>query len=121
MKPETIKAIFTNLLFVIGVILVIVGFIQGTRTLVNSLTFDQYPLDSWAETKCDQYPYVPAPADMPKTDLPAQPNAEQMRENCKTQLEYERKVKKTEDVVASISFMIAGGTLIFFFRRFILK
>lgn len=59
-KGETIKAIFTNLLFLIGVILMIVGFIRGTSTTVKFLVFDKYPLNSYEETRCD-YPQYSKP------------------------------------------------------------
>ena len=119
MKPETIKGIFTNLLFVIGVILMITGFIQGTRTVVKLAVFENYPLETWEETKCEQYPYVAAPVDSEKT-TPAEVNP-RVKEDCKAQLATERKVKMTEDIVASISFLVSGATLVYFFRRFILK
>lgn len=119
MKPDTIKAIFTNLLFVIGVILTIIGFISGTSTVVKLAVFDTYPLASWEETKCDQSPYVVTPLEGEKSMVPA--DNPQMRDECKAGLERERKVKLTEDIVTSISFVVSGLSLIYFFRRYILK
>lgn len=123
MKPETIKAIFTNLLFVIGVILLIVGFIQGTRTAVKLITFDKYPLDAYEESKCDQPPYLdmPQPVDAVKTVPVKGVTAEQSRIDCLAQIEHERKVKQTEDIVGAITMLVSGGTLVFFFRKYILK
>ena len=125
MKPETIKAIFTNLLFVIGVILLIVGFAQGTRTAVKLLTFDQYPLDSYEETKCDQPPYampVPAPLEGGKTaPVVDEGAARQTKADCVTQLTHQRKVRQTEDIVGAITMLVSGGALVYFFRRYILK
>jgi hypothetical protein len=122
MKPETIKAIFTNLLFVIGVILLIVGFVQGTRTAVKLITFNEYPLDSYEETKCDQPPYaVPAVVDGGKTAPIIDEATRQTKADCKLELNHERKVRETEDIVGAITMLVSGGTLIFFFRKYILK
>lgn len=125
MKPETIKAIFTNLLFVIGVILLIIGFVQGTRTVVKLVVFNKYPLDTWEESKCDQPPYGGL-TPVPVTDMkfPQQTNQEDLnkaQQKCEADREYERKVKVTEDIVGSITFLISGIALVYFFRRFILK
>ena len=122
MKPETIKAIFTNLLFVIGVILLIVGFVQGTRTAVKLLTFDQYPLDSYEETKCDQPPYAVIPVEGGKTaPVTDDATARQTKADCVVQLNHQRKVRQTEDIVGALTMLVSGGTLIFFFRKYILK
>lgn len=123
MKPETIKAIFTNLLFVIGVILLIVGFIQGTRTAVKLITFDKYPLDPYTETKCDQPPYaaMPIPVEGGKTAPATEAQTRETKQACTSELEHERKVKETEDIVGAITMLVSGGTLVFFFRKFILK
>src|SRR3990167_7920317 len=51
MKTTIIKAIFTNLLFVIGVILMVIGFIRGTTTAVNSIVFEKYPLEQYEKTR----------------------------------------------------------------------
>ena len=122
MKPETIKAIFTNLLFVIGVILLIVGFVQGTRTAVKLITFEQYPLDPYTETKCSQPPYaVPVAVDGVKTMPVSEETTRHTKEECENELIHERKVKKTEDIVGAITMLVSGGALVFFFRKFILK
>ena len=91
MKPETIKAIFTNLLFVIGVILLIVGFVQGTRTIVKLLTFDQYPLDSYEEIRCEQPPYaMPIPVEGGKTAVVPDETSKQTKADCESKLTHER-------------------------------
>jgi hypothetical protein len=120
MKPETIKAIFTNILFVVGVILLIVGFFQGTRTAVKLVTFDKYPLDSWAETRCD-YPNIVYDTSIPEKDVPSQADREKQKQDCLDSLEYERSVRMTEDIVGSITLLVSGGALVFFFRKFILR
>ncbi len=121
MKPDTIKAIFTNLLFVIGVILTIIGFISGTSTVVKLAVFDTYPLDSWEETKCDQAPYLATPLEEEKRPSPVGQDLPRMRDECRSGLERERKVHLTEDIVTSISFIVAGLSLVYFFRKYILK
>jgi uncharacterized membrane protein YiaA len=39
MNTKTIKTIFTNTLFVIGVVVSIIGFVNSTRTLANLIIF----------------------------------------------------------------------------------
>lgn len=110
MKTQTIKAIFTNLLFVIGVVLLIVGASRGTLTLVRLAVFTDYPLDYYAETRCIM---APAPIAengevMPKNDI-----------NCMESLDFERKIKLTDDIVNSVTMIISGLALTLGFRRFI--
>lgn len=122
MKSETIKAIFTNVLFVIGVILLIFGFSRGLLTGVKLVIFDTYPLDMYQETRCE---LEMAPLPIEKTDGTTEPVTEAERsqrlQQCKESLEFQRKIKLTEDIVTSITTLISGGFLIYFFRRFILK
>ena len=112
MKTETIKAIFTNLLFVIGVILLIVGFSRGVLTATRLVAFDDYPLDYYAETRCAITPKLTEENGevMPKVD-----------ENCEEALTYERKIRLTDDVVNSVTMLVAGAALTLSFKRFILK
>jgi hypothetical protein len=112
MKTETIKAIFTNLLFVIGVVLLIVGASRGVLTVARLAVFDEYPLDYYAESRCNITPAYPEDEGevMPKTNT-----------DCDDNLDYERKIKLTEDIVNSITLIISGATLVFAFKRFILK
>jgi len=110
MKSQTVKAIFTNLLFVIGVVLLIVGFSRGILTVTRLLTFEKYPLDYYAQTRCDISPMTPETNGeiMPKVDT-----------NCDEALEYERKIKLTDDIVNSSTMLVAGFVLTLSFRRFI--
>ena len=107
MKTENIKAIFTNLLFVIGVILIIFGFVNGVSTLTKSFIFEKYPLDTYEETKCESEFAMQATSVGPDGKaLPPQesPEARKDRLNkCKESLEMARKVKQTEDIVSSIT------------------
>ncbi len=109
MKRETVKAIFTNLLFVIGVILVIVGASRGILTVVRLVVFDSYPLDYYAETRC--------------TLLPARPDGGEVMPiidgNCEESLEHERKIKLTDDIVNSVTMLLSGLALTLSFKRFI--
>jgi hypothetical protein len=124
MKAETVKAIFTNVLFVIGVGLIIFGFIYGSSTVSRLLAFDKYPLNSYQETQCDmQYaqPMLtydgggkPSPPPEDSTD-----EWEEQKAKCVASLEQERRVKKTDDIVSSVSTLIAGLVLVLSFRQFI--
>jgi hypothetical protein len=121
MKAETIKAIFTNLLFVIGVIFLIFGFIQGTQTVVRLATFDKYPLQIYEETRCENE--FPAMRPVIEPDQPPMSDQDQQerRQKCEASLDYQRRVKQTEDIVVSITTLVAGAVLVLSFKRFIFK
>jgi len=133
MKTELIKAIFTNLLFVIGVVLVIIGFAQGTQTVVKLLVMDQYPLPSYEETRCEveQYSYAPTaamvkePAMMDGSEASNQaaaPSSQEMADRfnrCQEKLEVQRQTKLVEDIVSAITMFISGTVLVIAFRKFI--
>lgn len=101
----------------------IVGFIQTTLTVTRLATFDKYPLDTWDESRCDNN-YVPIaePLTTEKrgTEM-SDEEIEKLKAKCLASVEMQRRVKQTEDVVKSVSFLISGVTLVYFFRRFILK
>jgi len=118
MKTQTIKAIFTNLLFVIGVILLVIGFIRGTSTAVKMVVFEKYPLQNHEETRCE----LGQTRAMPLEEKPIEVDEatkEENKEKCLNDLEHARKVKQVEDVTASISLLISGFVLTFIFKRFI--
>lgn len=122
MKTEKIKAIFTNLLFVIGIVLVIVGFIRGTLTITQIIVFDKYPINSYEETRCDQG-IVPVEATKKEGETSALTKIEikEQKDKCLSSIEQGRKVKMTEDIVTSITTLLSGVALIYFFKRFIFK
>lgn len=128
MKVEIIKAIFTNCLFVLGVLLIVFGFIQGTLTAVRTLTFEEYPLASYEETRCDlEYLDIKTPRVMvtpsgEETVVEESTSAEEIERRqakCKATLAHARQVKQTEHIVTSITTLVAGSVLVFSFRRFI--
>lgn len=110
MKSEAIKTIFTNLLFVIGVALVIVGASRGILTIVKLAVFDKYPLDYYTETSCANRP-------VPVQDGEVMPKLEV---NCTGLLDYERRLRLTDDIVNSTTMLLSGLILTLSFRRFIL-
>jgi hypothetical protein len=126
-KTYTVKAIFTNLLFVVGIILMVVGFVSGTSTLAKLAFFEVYPLQSYEESRCDA-PYYPVEPTMIKTDgtvasesAEAKAEREKQIDRCKAEVERGRSVKKVEDVVFSISFFVAGTALALVFKQFIFQ
>lgn len=123
-KTAMIKVIFTNLLFVIGVILLVVGFVQATSTAAKLLLFDKYPLYTYEENRCDTMTIGPTKPAQQEGTTPAEPDPQEtqrQKAKCLEQLEFDRKVKKTEDLVSSISFLVAGAALTVVFRRFIFE
>jgi len=119
MKPEIIKAIFTNLLFVIGVVLLIFGFIRGSLTVVRLFTFDKYPLASYEEMRCDnQFGNVMYQPDGKEVVIDKEQQAQQ-KAQCEENLDYSRKVTQVEHIVTAISTLVSGAVLVYSFRRFI--
>mgnify|MGYP003425706023 CR=1 FL=1 len=121
MKPEIIKAIFTNLLFVIGVVLMVVGFIRGSSTGINSVVFDQYPLEEWQETRCSLDMGFQEPSiKVVDTELrETKESFEQRRVACQQALDTTRKTKQVNDITYSFSFFVSGVALALSFKRFI--
>lgn len=119
MKPEIIKAIFTNLLFVIGVVLLIFGFIRGSLTVVRLFTFDKYPLASYEEMRCDnQFGGVMYQPDG-KEVVVDKAQQEEQKAKCEENLNYSRKVAQVEHIVTAITTLVAGSVLVLSFKRFI--
>lgn len=119
-KGQTIRAIFTNLLFLIGVILIVVGFIRSTSTVVKFVVFDKYPLNSYEESRCDfNNPNYPKPVMVEGETRPEDTRTEEEIQECENALEQDRKLRMVEDVTTSISFLISGIVISAIFRRFI--
>lgn len=121
LKPDTIRAIFTNILFVIGVILLIVGFIRATSTVANLVTFDKYPLANYEETRCD-YEVIPKPVTLDQNM--ASESAREMenrKASCLESIDRQRQQKQVNDIVTSVSLLVSGAALVLSFRRFIVK
>lgn len=121
MKAETIKAIFTNVLFVIGVVLMIFGFTRGSLTVVRLLTFDKYPLESYEETRCELEFQNRFPMPEGSTAVISDEEKQKSLQKCQSVVEHDRQVRKVEDIVTSVSTFISGVSLAFVFKRFILK
>jgi hypothetical protein len=124
-KPNhtpTIKAIFTNLLFVIGIILMVFGFVWGTSTVAKLAFFEKYPLESYEEGRCEMG-YFPEPVKDPnQTDeqrAEAKAQMEKQQAQCRKEVEHRRSVKKVEDSVTSVSLFVAGLALSLVFKQFI--
>lgn len=117
---STIKAIFTNLIFVIGIILTIVGFISGSNTIAKLIIFDKYPLNGYEESRCDNDMYAARPMvkDGNQEEI-SEDDLQKQKELCLENLERDRKVRLVDSVSNSISFFVAGIILSFSFRRFI--
>lgn len=120
MKSQVIKAIFTNLLFVIGIILTITGFVRGTSTAVKIAVFDKYPLNNYEETRCELDPVSrEVPLAKPIEETLTEEEKLERQESCIKSLEYSRRIKKVEDITYSISFLVSGLALAVIFKRFI--
>jgi hypothetical protein len=106
---------------VIGVLFLIFGFIQGVTTSVKLITFDQYPLNSYEETRCQYMSSIDSSLapEIVNEKRPSQEDMDRQRNQCQEQLEFERRVRKTENITTSITTLVAGAILVISFRRFI--
>lgn len=116
MKPELVRAIFTNILFIIGVILTIFGFGRGSVTAAKFIVFGTYPLNGYEETRCDIQT-----SPMREGDTQTAEERRDARMSCFEAVERERKLQMIEDVVGSITMFTSGVVLIFSFKRFLFK
>lgn len=119
MKPETIKAISTNILFALGVILVVIGFIRGSSAVVNSLAFNEYPLDEWQESRCMEVGAFQSPLLLEKDQtafLEAKEHFEQQKIECEKTLERVRRTKQVTDFTYSFGFFASGIVLAVLFK-----
>lgn len=128
MKTTTITSIFSSILFVLGVILLIVGFFIGSSTLVKTVAFAEYPLDSWEETRCEQdmwYPTEPqlylseeiSRIETVEANSALQKQKQEKRvADCKDSLAQQRRTKQVEDSVAALTLVISGLALVLSFK-----
>lgn len=116
-KPEVVKSIFVDLLFVIGVILAIIGFVKSTSTIVKLAVFDKYPLPSYEETRCDLEGLINIPGYSAK-DI-GETNTK--KEVCLKSLESQRKLALVEDISSSTSLLVSGLFLTMVFKGFIFE
>lgn len=127
METETIRAIFTNVLFVIGVILAVFGFVYGVSTTSKILVFNEYPLQPYEETKCLYEPYpsfIRYEDTQNNTDMIPEENkeeSERLKAECEATLERDRQIKMVNDVTTSVGLLTAGSVLVVAFRRFIFR
>jgi hypothetical protein len=121
MKTEVIKAIFTNLLFVIGVILMVIGFIRGVATTVNSIVFEEYPLDEYQETRCS-VEIIPPVVDA-KYEIASPEHSEQdlktRQQKCEQAITKARRTTQVNDITYSFGFFTSGLFICLAFKKFI--
>lgn len=120
-KADTIKAIFTNLLFLIGVILIVIGFIQATSITAKLAIFQKYPLNSYEETRCDfNSPNYPKPM-IGETQATVDARTPDQIRLCEESIERDRKLQMVEDITRAIGFLTSGIVIAAIFRRFIFE
>lgn len=112
MNIKAIKTIFTNALFVIGVIVTIIGFVNSTKTIANIVVFEKYPL-GYEETRCQDMAMVP------KIEGQTTTQNEDQYQKCTIQLEETRKQRQVTDITTSFSTLISGLAVALIFRKFI--
>lgn len=115
-----IKAIFTNLLFVVGIALMVIGFVRGASTISKIAFFDQYPLPSYEESRCE-FGYYPDPMLTSEAAEEQKKQMDEQKRKCQADVERGRSVQKVEDVTFSVSSFVAGIALALIFKQFIFQ
>ncbi len=115
MSGKTIGLIYFYVVSAASLALIVIGVFSSVNYLINITQFDKYPLRYRSEAECDSmYPYlgkpVPgnAPIDMPVPATPSAEEVEQRKQQCKDQIENERKLQKVEDLRNAITFTLIG-------------
>jgi hypothetical protein len=110
--PKSIILVFGNLLFLIGVILLVVGFVRGLQTAAFSLFLDKYPLQSYEENCALAYG---RPIDN-NYKGPSDQELQDEKKDCESRIERSRKVKQIGDISGSIGLIISGVVLAILFN-----
>lgn len=124
MKATSIKALSMNIIFIIGVVLTVIGFVNGTSAVVRTIVFDQYPLNTYDEDRCSQTVYAPMLLEKRVADeviVPDSVEKEQQLQECERSLAHSRKVKQVNDYTISFSMLIAGLALTRIFKGFLFE
>lgn len=114
-NPKVIQTIFTNFLFAIGVILLVVGFVRGILITTRLIVFDTYPLENWEETRCENM--TPAMIQEPNIKQPNLEESEKFQTRCKEEVAHSRKVRQVEDIATVAGLLVSGVALSYFFRN----
>lgn len=120
MRVETIKAIFTNLLFVIGIVLLIVGSGVAVSTVVKLVVFDEYPLPFYEEQQCD-LSYLRPVVEKESGDVSSDEKLAEDKLNCEQRLTQSRKLRLVENVSQAVVLLVSGFLLTVSFKRFIFE
>ena len=128
MKTTAITSIFSSILFVLGVILLIVGFFIGSSTVVKTLAFPNYPLPSWEENRCEYDMWYPAEPQLylseevpqiERLELASSLQKEQQEKKvaeCQASVAQQRRTKQVEDGVAALTLVTSGMVLVLSFK-----
>lgn len=117
MKIEVIKAIFTNVLFVIGVVVLMVGFIRGVMVGAKLVSFEKYPLNGYEETRCEMETSAILIPDKTAMVAADKESTEKRKVSCLESLERQRSVQKVDDITSAFGAITAGGLIAIVFRK----
>ena len=112
-NPQTIAAFFINFLFVVGVILLVVGFIRSLRLAAYTLLFDQYPLGPYEDCS---YMVKPVIAPGSQLDTDTSDLARQEQDRCQKSLASRRKVQQVDEAVQAVGLLLSGAVLVWLFN-----
>ena len=112
-KTKPIIALFLNLLFALGVIILIFGFINSLRFGAYTIVFDDYPLNQYEEDCA----YLRGPIEISPDGKPVNPEAsEKLEQDCEQKITRRRQIKQVNDLTTSLGLLISGLFLIYLFN-----
>jgi len=115
-----VVAVFTNVLFVLGVIFVVVGLIQGIKIVGYKLLLDEYPTRYGGEDCSYAGQGYPMPVGMEPAKVASGSadagEVEKQRQSCEVRVARDRQVKQVDDVALAVGMSMSGWALIFLFN-----
>lgn len=117
MVGRLIGLIYFYLVSIIALILLVIGIYSSVTFILNVTQYDNYPPRYIGEDCGSIYstfykgPYavVEPPGSNPAT--PSAEEKEELKKQCETRVEFERKQHKLEDIRNAIVFTLVGGVL----------
>lgn len=112
-KSTNIVSIFINFLFVVGVILMVVGFVGGLRFTAYTYIFDEYPLGAYEDCSYMTRPYIAA--DSKDADSENEIYQKEL-DRCEESLKGRRKIAQVNEAVQAVGLLISGIVLVWLFN-----
>lgn len=115
-RIRLVKAVYSYVMLVVGIIMLSIGVVRGVNTLANLIFLDEYPY-SGEEYMCD-YTYMRDPASEIKY---TEAEITESEEDCAERGEIARQKAKVQDVSVSLAMTLLGNGIIYFHSKMVKK